>query len=102
MDVLDVLSGDVGLVPVDILEGSMNHSFQGLLKDGVGGRSLETESVKEEWGEAKLSNKDPVDESRVGLEAQEDKESREWKVRRSSERRGFERYHIAKLDKSIE
>jgi len=71
------------------------------LKDGVGGRFLETELFKEEWGEAKLSNKGSVAESRVELEAQKYKERREWEIRRSSKSGSSVRYHIAKLDKFI-
>ena len=75
--------------------------LQCLLKDGVGGRSRKTESMEEKWCKRKLSNEVSVAESRVELEAQEDKKSWEWEVWRSSEGRGLGWYHIAKIDKFI-
>ncbi len=53
---------------------------QCLVEDGVAGSSCKTELFKEVRGEGELSHKDPVAESRVDLESEENKESWEWEV----------------------
>jgi len=59
-------------------------SLECLLEDGITRGSLKTEVLQQLRVTGELGHKGPVAEARVELEAQENKKSREGKVRRSS------------------
>ena len=71
-------------------------ALQCLLEDGIGRSSFKTKSLKKVGIDGEIGNKVTIPKSHIELESQEDKESWEWEVRRSSKGGSPVRYHIAK------
>ncbi|MBS3795925.1 MAG: sulfotransferase, partial [Candidatus Thorarchaeota archaeon] len=90
-----------GEQPVHAVQKLGVQSLECLLEDGIAWSSRKTEVMQQLRVTGELGHEGPVAETRVELEAQEDKESREGKVRRSSEGRGLLGDHSTKVDKLI-
>ncbi len=87
---------------VHLMETLGVKASQCLLEDGVGGGSCQSEALQELRVGGELGHETPVAEASVELEAQEDEERREGKVRRPSQGVGSGGDHSTKIHKLME